>query len=186
MADKKGHGYNNLVASNGTPIACYGSKLVTCSLGLRREFAWRFVVAAVEQPLLGADFLSYFGLVVDLKNRLLKDETTSLASTVASVDVSHGSHSIAVALNSECEFQKILTEFPMLPNPNLSCSKTSLCTKHHILTSGSPVYSKARRLPPDRLHAAKSLSECWTLEPSVFLRVRGQAPYCSYLKLTGI
>ncbi len=42
-------------------------------LGLRRKFQWVFVEAAVQQPILGADFLKHFNLLVDLKHKQLID-----------------------------------------------------------------------------------------------------------------
>ena len=35
---------------------------------LRRDFKWRFIVADVTHPIVGADFLLFFGLMPDLKN----------------------------------------------------------------------------------------------------------------------
>jgi hypothetical protein len=50
------------------------------NLGLRRDFTWRFVVADVSQPLIGVDFLSHFGLLVDCRNNRLLDGVSSLSS----------------------------------------------------------------------------------------------------------
>jgi hypothetical protein len=62
----------DLCAANGTPIPTSGRLSLSLNLGLRREFAWRFVVANVAQPLIGADFLPHYGLLVDCRyNRLL-------------------------------------------------------------------------------------------------------------------
>jgi hypothetical protein len=47
---------------------------------LRWDFTWRFVVADVTQPLIGADFLSHFGLLVDCRNNRLLDGVTSLSA----------------------------------------------------------------------------------------------------------
>ena len=55
-----------LHAANGTSIATHGTRSLTLSLGLRRTFRWVFIVADVEQPILGADFLSHFNLLVAL------------------------------------------------------------------------------------------------------------------------
>ncbi|GFT45275.1 hypothetical protein TNCV_2123551 [Trichonephila clavipes] len=35
-----------------------------CDLGLRRVFRWPFITAAVSQPIIGADFLRHYGLLV--------------------------------------------------------------------------------------------------------------------------
>lgn len=58
-----------LYAANHTPIATYGIKLVKVDLGLRRKLDWVFFIADVKQPILGADFLAHYGLLVDLKQK---------------------------------------------------------------------------------------------------------------------
>jgi hypothetical protein len=83
-------------AANGTTIRTYGWLTLRLSLGLRRDFMWRFVVADVTHPLIGADFLSHFGLLVDCQNNRLLDGTMSSApiqaasSSIPSVKVSNG------------------------------------------------------------------------------------------------
>jgi hypothetical protein len=63
----------NLCAANGTTIPTYGWLPLSLTLGLRREFTWRFVVANVTYPLIGADFLSHCGLLADCRNNRLLD-----------------------------------------------------------------------------------------------------------------
>lgn len=46
-----------------------------------RAFKWRFVVADVNTPIIGMNFLSYYRLLVDLRNKRLVDGTTNLSST---------------------------------------------------------------------------------------------------------
>lgn len=60
-----------LYAANGTPIKTYGLQLHRIDFHLRRPFDFEFIVADVTHPIIGADFLSKFGLLVDLKNRQL-------------------------------------------------------------------------------------------------------------------
>ena len=48
-----------LFAANGSPIATFGELTLELDLGLRRSFHWRFTVADVTRPILGADFLSF-------------------------------------------------------------------------------------------------------------------------------
>jgi hypothetical protein len=52
---------------------------LSLNLGLRRDFTWRFVVANVTRPIIGVDFLSHFGLLVDCRNNRLLDGVTSLS-----------------------------------------------------------------------------------------------------------
>nr|CAB3266318.1 sodium-dependent neutral amino acid transporter B(0)AT3-like [Phallusia mammillata] len=59
-----------LVLANGTHIPTYGSRLVTMHLPFG-NFQWRFVLADVSRPLLGADFLRSHSLLVDLRNQRL-------------------------------------------------------------------------------------------------------------------
>ena len=67
-----------LVAANGTKIKTFGSKLLLLSLGLRRKFHHSFVIADVEYPIIGADFLSKFNLILDFEQRKLRDSLTDL------------------------------------------------------------------------------------------------------------
>lgn len=62
-----------LQAANGSTINAYGYKLLKVSLGLRRDFACSFCVAQVTKPIIGADFLDKFGLLVDIRNKQLID-----------------------------------------------------------------------------------------------------------------
>lgn len=68
-----------------------GTQLMTLNLGLRRVFKWKFCIADVSHPILGADFLSHFGLLVDQK--LLADfpDLTKFApiSTIKNHGVEH-------------------------------------------------------------------------------------------------
>jgi hypothetical protein len=70
----------DLCVANGTTISTYGWLPLSLNLGLCREFTWRFVVADVTQSLIGADFLSHFGLLVDCRNNRLLDGVTSLSA----------------------------------------------------------------------------------------------------------
>ena len=65
-----------LLAVNDTTIATYGWISLSLDLGLRRDFIWHFMVADVQDPIIGADLLAHFGLLVDLRNRRLLDGTS--------------------------------------------------------------------------------------------------------------
>jgi hypothetical protein len=64
---------NYLFAANATT---YGWLTVSVNLGLCRDFTWRFVVADVTHPLIGTDFLSHIGLLVDCRKNRLMDGVT--------------------------------------------------------------------------------------------------------------
>nr|VZI24554.1 unnamed protein product [Spirometra erinaceieuropaei] len=68
----------SLQAANSTTISTYGQRSFTLDLGLRRRFQWVFIEADVNSPIIGADFLSSFGLTVDARHRCLTDTTAKL------------------------------------------------------------------------------------------------------------
>jgi hypothetical protein len=83
-----------LRAANGTPISTHGWLPLSLNLGLRRNFKWRFAVADVTYPLIGADFLSHFCLLVDCQNnRLLYGVTSPSQLSARHVSSPSGSRS---------------------------------------------------------------------------------------------
>ena len=58
------------MTADGKPLHCWGRR--TCSVcTCTREFSWSFLLAPVAFPILGADFLSNFRLLVDISNKRL-------------------------------------------------------------------------------------------------------------------
>ncbi|GFV19009.1 uncharacterized protein TNCV_4758941 [Trichonephila clavipes] len=57
----------SLFAANNTKIPAYGMVRKELNLGLRRPFIWTFIIADVSSPIIGADFLKHFNLLIDLK-----------------------------------------------------------------------------------------------------------------------
>ena len=64
-----------LEAANGSTMHTYGEKQMTLSIN-GWKYVWKFLVADVTQPLLGADFLCSNTLMVDIKGQRLVDPTT--------------------------------------------------------------------------------------------------------------
>ncbi|CAK9821233.1 hypothetical protein ANTPLA_LOCUS11223 [Anthophora plagiata] len=142
-----------LSAANGTPITTYGTKTITLNLGLRRDFTWRFIVAEVSRPIIGADFLAHFGLLVDVRTQRLIDQTTTLTSRGA--PVREDTPSIK-QVQGESIFHKLLQRFPDITKPCGTPTEINHGTCHFIRTTpGPPVACKPRRLAPDRLKIAK-------------------------------
>lgn len=141
-----------LYAANGTPIKTFGDMNINLNLGLRRVFTWKFVIADIAHAIIGADFLSHYGLLVDLKQKKIVDSKTAL-STVCTLS----NHSIPspriLTLNND-EYGKLLGEFKNITRQSINqASVTS--TVHYIETRGPPVFAKSRRLSPQLLKAAK-------------------------------
>ncbi|XP_026323301.1 uncharacterized protein LOC113232739 [Hyposmocoma kahamanoa] len=74
-----------LSAANGNSIKIYGSRTFSLNLGLRREFRWNFTIADVEIAIIGSNFLAYFNLLPDCRNKLLRDDSTRLSVLPPSV-----------------------------------------------------------------------------------------------------
>lgn len=83
-----------LTATNHTQIMTYGEHIMEIYLGLQRKFEWTFVIANIQTPLIGADFLSGFKLMVDLNRKQLIDFTTGI--TITGVSNNTIQHNITV------------------------------------------------------------------------------------------
>ncbi len=57
-------------------IRTFGQHSLTLNLGLRRSFPWMFIVADLQKPILGANFLRHYGLMVDMHKYTLVDTNT--------------------------------------------------------------------------------------------------------------
>ncbi|GFV90056.1 transposon Tf2-11 polyprotein [Trichonephila clavipes] len=75
----------SLFAANNTKIPAYGMVRKELNLSLRRPFIWTFIIADVSYPIIGADFLKHFNLLIDLK----KKSNPSLISKSASHGTVH-------------------------------------------------------------------------------------------------
>lgn len=143
-----------LFAANGSHISTYGSTTMTLDFRLRRDFTWRFIIADVTRPIIGADFLAHFGLLVDLKSQRLVDGLTNI-STVGLVNSAFQVPCIKTVYGNS-RVHRLLASFPDVTRPSGTIKETRHSTKHHIrTTAGQPVASKARRLPTDKLKIAK-------------------------------
>lgn len=71
----------NLTAANGTRIKAYRPMTLNLDLGLSRTCTWTFEMADVSRAIIGADFLHYFGLLVDVRCHRLVDPTDKRSVT---------------------------------------------------------------------------------------------------------
>ncbi|XP_076384356.1 uncharacterized protein LOC117225084 [Megalopta genalis] len=146
---------HELFAANGSVIGTYGLKPADLDLGLRRSFTWRFVIADVSKPIIGADFLAHYGLLVDLAGRRLLDRTTTLTS---SGRIAASTTPTIKAIVGDSPYQQLLAEFPSLVRPAARPNRpiTHEVTHHITTTAGPPVYSKPRRLSPELFRNART------------------------------
>ena len=59
----------SLFAANYSPIATYGNKLLTLQLSSQQKFSWIFIVVDVKYNIIGSDFLTHFGMTVNLNKK---------------------------------------------------------------------------------------------------------------------
>lgn len=141
-----------LFAANGSEIRTYGVQSLVLNIKLKRDFRWTFVIAEVSQPILGADFLNYYRLLVDLSSKRLIDQLTNLNVLAPLVCSKQGTIN---TIDSSHPYYNILSKFPDILKPLSFKDIPAHNVCHYIETSGPPVHAKARRLPPDRYKLVK-------------------------------
>ena len=143
-----------LTAVNNTSIRTYGQHSLTLNLGLRRSLPWIFVIADVQKPILGADFLRHYGLMVDMhKHKLIDTHTLLQVQGILSSGVSP--HTSLCPKDTSNPYLTLLAEFPALTQVTSPDTPVRHNVTHHIETTGPPVSARPRRLAPDWLKAAK-------------------------------
>lgn len=88
-------------------------------MGLCRDFSWPFIVAGDTRaiPIIAVDFVIYYNLTVDCRNRRLVDNNTTLASPALSAQPSDAISSVEMNLG-ESPYHYTLTEYPDITRPH--------------------------------------------------------------------
>ncbi|GBM47569.1 hypothetical protein AVEN_90276-1 [Araneus ventricosus] len=142
-----------LYSANGTRIETSGTKLLSLDLGLRRTLQWPFIVADVTKPIIGADFLKHFGLLIDLKKLCLIDPLTNFTARGKSTV---SDNPVVKTIVGNSEYSDLLRKFKEITQLNSSPKDTiKHDTAHYIPTVGPPVSARARRLNPAQLKIAQ-------------------------------
>ena len=143
---------SSLSAANGSSISTFGKRSLRFRL-CGNTYEWSFIVASVERPILGADFLKSSGLLVDVrKKRLIHPQTQAPSSQSITKTPSLIKAGTSPQVN---HFSQLLKEFPAITNPDFSSKNTKHGVELTIPTTGPPIKARARRLAPDRLTKAK-------------------------------
>ena len=106
-----------------------------------------FCVAAVPHPIIGAYLLAHYHLVPFLHELRLVDTSTGLS--VRGFLRSKIICGLSL-VNKDHTFSNILNSFPELITVLQGIVPRSIDVQHHILTRGTPVLERARRLSPER------------------------------------
>ncbi len=145
-----------LFAANGSQIKTYGNKSVTLNLGLRRPIRWIFVIADVQSPIIGSDLLKKYDLLVDVKNNKLKDNLTSISINGKFLQANQNIE--IKSFENATAYHQIIQEFPdVLDLSSIKRTAKKHDVTHRIVTNCQPIFSKARRLNPEKLKIAKTV-----------------------------
>ena len=157
-----------LVAANNTTINTYGTSKRVVDVGLKRNYTWKFIVADVQQPIIGADFLIHYSLLVDLRSLCLRDMRTSLAIPASLSSITPLSLNRVDEVHND--YTKLLGQFPELTRPTTKGETVKHGITQKIVTKGHPVFARPRRLAPDKLVTAKrefdDMIKLGVIEPS--------------------
>ena len=118
-------------------------------------YSFVFLIAQVQRPILGLDFLQAFGMSIDLRKRQLLHSGESTPFSSASSIVS----GVNVVRAPRSSFAEILSEFPEITDTALASRTTQHGVECYINTSGPPVRTAPRRLSPAKLVVAKKYFE---------------------------
>ena len=143
-----------LQAVNNNFITTYCSRSLTLNLGLRRTFHWISIIADVQYPILGPDFLCSYSLLVDMIHNRLLDSLTQLKVQGIDIQESLPSPTLRTAQSTN-EFAAILSNFPDVTKLHYGNHLMKHDITHHIATTGPPVSAHPRCLPPEKLKIAR-------------------------------
>ena len=143
----------SLVSATGSAIRSWGKRHIVLHFGLHR-FVWPFRLASVDRPIICADFLKAYKLLVDVARHRLLFASTLQPLELPSVSSIPDSAIYTAPLCVPNEYRKILEDFPEITHTDLKNKKTQHSTQHHIVTTGPPVFVKARRLDAEKLEIA--------------------------------
>ena len=135
-----------LLMADGWPTKAWGSRLIPLQFGSHR-FQFQFLLANMDQPILGADFLAEFNLLVDTKNRQVLQNRSfePLANS-----------SVASVCKLAPDVASLLDEFPAAWNARTPGKLPEHNVEHVIETEGQPLYARPPCLDQVKLAQAKA------------------------------
>ncbi len=141
-----------LAGADGKSIPSWGLVRRRLSFGLRNFFA-TFILAAVSRPILGLDFLANHCLVARL---VLDAKTLHTHRHQPCCHIPPRSKFAASLCSIAPAVRSLLALFPAIVGDCKGTPTPRNGVRHTVETKGRPVFAKARRLDPDKLHAAEA------------------------------
>ena len=108
---------------------------LSLDLGLRHVFRWIFLIANVKTPIIGSDFLSHHGLIVDVNKKQLLDNTTNLQVNV--LFSRKTKLSLTPLPNSSNPFTSIISQYPTILQPTNYHQSIKYSVTHHLIIYGT-------------------------------------------------
>ena len=140
-----------LLMADGWPTKAWGSRLIPLQFG-SRCFQIQFLLAGVDQPILGADFLAEFDLLVNTKNpKFFKISPSNLLHRLGFLPPIP-----PLPLCVKSDVASLLDEFPAAWNPRTPGKLPVHNVEHVIETEGQPLYARPHRLDQVKLAQAKA------------------------------
>jgi transposase InsO family protein len=150
-------------------VPSYGEKVLTVEFS-GKTYVWSFLLADISFPIIGADFLRYFKLLVDLSTGLMLDlkSMQTLRFAPATGGVETASIVLASVASLKPSVRDLLLEFQDVTNERSVLPNVVHDVTHEIETVSKPTVLKFRRLDPVRLEIAKK--EFATMEKDGIVR----------------
>ena len=105
------------------------------------------MVAELPTPIIGADFIRQFVLLLDVKHHKLIDTTTSL-TVWGIINHTPSISPMFLKATSHSRYDTLLREFPENARPVCRDCEIKHSTTHHIVTRGPPGAARPRHLAP--------------------------------------
>ena len=166
-----------LLMADGRPAKAWGSRTLPLQFGNRR-FQFSFLLADVDRPILGADFLAEFDLLVDASKRRVLERATM--QPLAAPVMSTAAPAVASVFKLAPDVASLLKEFPAAWEPRQPGQPPTHKVEHVIETEGQPLFARPRRLDQAKLESAKA--EFRKMEEAGIIR-RSDSPWASPLHM---
>ena len=147
-----------LSSCTGASIPVYGEIPIAVALrSLRRVFDWHFLVADVSMPILGLDFLSHHGMIIDCAAGTIMDSVTKRKSKLDAVS-QPDCQQLQFDIPVPEELKPLFAEYKNIFRPSFDSPVSSRKDVSHRIDIGSapPPHQKVRRLFGEKYKAAKA------------------------------
>jgi hypothetical protein len=139
----------SLAGADGTSIKSWGKVYKSVTFGGRHFTDVPFVQAAVNKPILGADFFSQHKLLVDTAGNRVLDAATLLP--LGEPAGGKGTGLVAALSAVPPPVRSLLAEFPSVVGDGSDTPRPLHGVQHTVETKGRPLFAKSQRLDPDKL-----------------------------------